>query len=153
MPKQSPGTCSGKGHCTSGLQTAQVCGQHTPAAVVNTHQWLWSTHTSGCRICPLGQVGLWNCTAGLERCWKGATSASLGEMLPGSPECLSHLLQVSGPQRCSAIPAPCTRGSRSRTAMSVTHRAQPCTSCHGDSHPSFLGSLLSSVPERSPSRR
>lgn len=37
--------------------------------------------------------------------------------------------------------------------MSVTHRAQPCTSCHGDSHPSFLGFLLSSVPERSPSRR
>lgn len=143
MPKQSRGTWFEKGHCTSGAQTAQVCGtgQHIAVAAGSI---------------PLARWGLWNCTAGLERYWKGAINAIFGEMLPGSPDCLSPLLHVSPSEMLSySCPLSWRVKVKRQQGLSALHLLSP--SCPGKStaqprgsHPSFPVSLLGSVPQHPP---
>lgn len=63
--------------------------------------------------------------------WKGVGKVP---SMPSSGRCFLAALtacppsSMSHPQRCSAIPAPCLGGSRSRDSRVCQHRAQLCTS-------------------------
>lgn len=112
MPKQSPGTCSGKGHCTSGLQTAQVCGQHTPVAAGSVPLARWGFGTAQLAWKGAGKVppvpALGKCfLAALSACPTSSKSLALRDVqlfLPLVPEGQGQGQQCLSPTELSPAP-------------------------------------------------